>query len=460
MKHNNQHIPNEHAGAIWVWFMCILAIISVFLLVPLIHAFFVYAAYGMTDFPGSYYIISMLDCAMVACMLFVAKHWEMADDIKTAWSHLWRWALGYAVVVVLVLFCGTIDIFAILLILAICSLSFVMLGERQARLDEISKTVKRLAAGDFTAQVDESLMRGNLRGLASDVNRLAQVSSVAADERAEALRRSLDAEQDKVRAERLRTELIANVSHDLKTPLTSVINYADLLSAELAIAPEGRDEDKLEECSDVLARQSLRLRKLIEDLIEASKAQTGNISVALAPLDASVLVAQAGGEWTERLDKQNIQLICTTPDEPLMIKADGRQMGRIFDNILSNVSKYAMAGTRVYFSAKPSAEGGVEISCKNVSATQLNISAEELLERFVRGDSSRTTEGSGLGLSIAQSLMELQGGSLKLAVDADLFSVTLRFPSVAATTSSSSAVIGSNTAADSPTATASVSNIE
>ena len=113
MKRNNQQIPNEHAGAIWVWLMCILAIISVFLLVPLIHAFFVYAAYGMTDFPESYYIISTLDCAMVACMLFVAKHWEMVDDIKTAWLHLWRWALGYVVVVVLVLFCGTVDIFAI-----------------------------------------------------------------------------------------------------------------------------------------------------------------------------------------------------------------------------------------------------------------------------------------------------------------------------------------------------------
>ncbi|WP_277259995.1 sensor histidine kinase, partial [Olegusella massiliensis] len=238
---------------------------------------------------------------------------------------------------------------------------------------------------------------------------------------------------------------------DLKTPLTSVINYADLLSAELAIAPEGRDEDKLEECSDVLARQSVRLRKLIEDLIEASKAQTGNISVALAPLDASVLVAQAGGEWTERLNKQNIQLICTTSDEPLMINADGRQMGRIFDNILSNVSKYAMAGTRAYFSVQPSAEGGVEISCKNISATQLNISAEELLERFVRGDASRTTEGSGLGLSIAQSLMELQGGSLKLAIDADLFSVTLYFPRAATTADSSHALVASPAASASST---------
>ena len=168
-----------------------------------------------------------------------------------------------------------------------------------------------------------------------------------------------------------------------------------------------------------------------------------------------MLVAQAGGEWTERLDKQNVQLICTTSDEPLMINADSRQMGRIFDNILSNVSKYAMAGTRAYFSARPSAEGGVEISCKNTPATQLNISAEELLERFVRGDASRTTEGSGLGLSIAQSLMELQGGSLKLAIDADLFSVTLHFPSVAITTDSSHAPSASHAASVSLTASAS-----
>ena len=451
MKRNNQQIPNEHAGALWVWFMCISAVISSFLLVTLVRAFFVYATHGMTDFPESYYVMCTLDCALVLFMLFVAKHWEMADDIKSAWSYLWRWALGYVAVIAVVLFCVSSGLFVALLVLALCSLSFVMLGERQARLDDIGKTIKCLAAGDFTAQVDESLMRGDLRELASDINRLAHVSSVAADERANALRLSLDAEQDKVRAERLRTELIANVSHDLKTPLTSVINYADLLSAELAIAPEGRDEDKLEECSDVLARQSVRLRKLIEDLIEASKAQTGNISVALAPLDASVLVAQAGGEWTERLNKQNIQLICTTFDEPLMINADGRQMGRIFDNILSNVSKYAMAGTRAYFSVQPSAEGGVEISCKNISATQLNISAEELLERFVRGDASRTTEGSGLGLSIAQSLMELQGGSLKLAIDADLFSVTLYFPRAATTADSSHALVASPAASASST---------
>lgn len=428
MKRNNHQSLNTHAGALWVWLMCILSGLSLFLLVPLFHAFAAPAAYGAYYFPRAYYIISFLDCVAIVGMLLIAKQWEMANDIKIAWLYLWRWMLGYAAFAVLVLVCTYTGAALTLLMLTVCSLGIVVLAERQACLVQIQKTVRSLAAGDLSAQVDDCLMRGNLHELADDVNRLAQVISKAVDERAEALRKSLDAEQKKVHAERLRNELIANVSHDLKTPLTSVISYTDLLSHELVSAPEDREEQKLSEYSKALTRQSLRLKKLIEDLIEASKAQTGNISVMLAPLDASVLISQASGEWKARLSEKNIELVCKIPDSPLMIDADGRQMGRVIDNILSNVAKYGMAGTRAYISALKNKDGDIEISCKNISAVPLNMSTDELLERFVRGDVSRTTEGSGLGLSIAQSLVELQGGALKLAVDADLFSVVLHFP--------------------------------
>ncbi|WP_051353683.1 sensor histidine kinase [Atopobium fossor] len=428
MKRNNHQNLNTHAGAMWVWLMCIMAGTGLFLLVPLLHAFFAPAAYGAYYFPRAYYIISFVDCVAMAGMLFIAKQREMANDIKIAWLFLWRWMLGYCVLAVLVLICTYTGLALTLLVLTVCSLSFVILAERQACLTQIQKTVRNLAAGDLTAQVDDCMMQGSLRELAHDVNKLAQVISKAADERAEALRKSLDAEQKKVHAERLRNELIANVSHDLKTPLTSVISYTDLLSHELVSAPEDREEQKLIEYSDALTRQSLRLKKLIEDLIEASKAQTGNILVTLTPLNAGVLISQASGEWKARLSEKGIELVCKIPDSPLMIDADGKQMGRVIDNILSNVAKYGMTGTRAYVSAFENEAGDIEISCKNISTTPLHGNADELLERFVRGDASRTTEGSGLGLSIAQSLVELQGGALKLGVDADLFSVALYFP--------------------------------
>ncbi len=430
MRRNNQWVSNEHAGAIWVWLMCILSCASFALLVVELHSLWRYASQGawVTTTRPDYSLALGLDIMLVAGMLLVARHWEMGEDIKRAWLHLWRWALAYLGVLAALFFSYGFNPALLLVVLGLGSYGFVVLGERQAQIQEIGVTIKRLAEGDTSAQLDEGPMRGDLREIAQNVNRLAHASAVAADERSEALRKSLIAEQEKLRADRLRTELIANVSHDLKTPLTSVINYADLLSTELSTSPGSRDEDKLSECADVLERQSQRLRKLIEDLIEASKAQTGNIAVHLMPLDAAVLVSQAAGEWSERLAERDIALVCETPDEPLMINADSRQMGRVFDNILGNVVKYGLPGTRAYFTARACGDGTIEMSCKNTSAAALNISADELLERFVRGDASRTTEGSGLGLSIAQSLMELQNGRLTLAVDADLFTVNLSFP--------------------------------
>jgi signal transduction histidine kinase len=223
------------------------------------------------------------------------------------------------------------------------------------------------------------------------------------------------------KAEHLRTELITNVSHDLKTPLTSIVNYVDLLSRE------PMQTETASEYLEVLRRQAARLKKLTIDLVDASKASTGNLNVELMPTDIQVLLSQIAGEYEEQLANKSLSLILNTTEEPLMILADGRQIWRVFDNLLNNACKYALTGTRVYLDVKTK-DDHVTISLKNVSAHPLNISPDELMERFVRGDASRHTEGSGLGLSIARDLTALQNGILRLSTDGDLFKAHLTFP--------------------------------
>jgi signal transduction histidine kinase len=229
---------------------------------------------------------------------------------------------------------------------------------------------------------------------------------------------------ERMKSERLKTELITNVSHDIKTPLTSIINYADL------ITKEPTDNEKITEYCEVLTRQSERLKKLIEDLVEASKASTGNLEVLLAPCEVGVLLTQAAGEYEKRLADGNLTLVTRQPEHPVTILADGRRLWRVFDNLMNNICKYAQPGTRVFLTLEDT-DGQAVISFKNISRCELDVSSDELLERFVRGDSSRSTEGSGLGLSIAQSLTELQNGTLALTIDGDLFKVTLRFSTIA-----------------------------
>ena len=224
-----------------------------------------------------------------------------------------------------------------------------------------------------------------------------------------------------MKAEHLRTELITNVSHDLKTPLTSIVNYVDLLSREQI------GSEAAQEYLDVLRRQAARLKKLTTDLVDASKASTGNITVEKQTTNVQVLLDQFGGEYEERLRQNDLELVLSLPDPSVYILADGRLIMRVFDNLLNNACKYALKGTRVYLNASADAQT-VTISMKNISAAPLNVSPDELMERFVRGDSSRHTEGSGLGLSIARDLTALQGGVLTLHTDGDLFKAELTFP--------------------------------
>lgn len=226
---------------------------------------------------------------------------------------------------------------------------------------------------------------------------------------------------EQTRAERMKTELITNVSHDIKTPLTAIVNYVDLLKKE-DIQPE-----KAKEYVDVLNRQSARLKKLTEDLVGASKASSGSLPVHLAPTDVNVLLSQLAGDYMEKLEDAQLEPIFRPAPSQPVIQADGQLLSRVLGNLFSNICKYAMPGTRVYFESAAD-ENTVSLTFKNISKYELNIPAEELMARFVRGDRSRHTEGSGLGLSIAQSLTELQGGTFRLEIDGDLFKAVVTFP--------------------------------
>ena len=274
-------------------------------------------------------------------------------------------------------------------------------------LQKLKAGGEALAAGDLNASVDLRHMPGVLKTHGENLNSIAQGMQKAV--------------QQQLKSERLRTDLITNVSHDIKTPLTSIVNYVDLLKKE-DVQPE-----KAKEYIAVLDRQSARLKKLTEDLVEASKASSGTLPVHPEAVDVNVMLSQVSGEYQSRLDLCRLEpVVKLSPDDP-KISADGKLLWRVFDNLLSNICKYAMPGTRVYFTSE-AVSGQVHISFKNISNYPLDITADELMERFVRGDSSRSTEGSGLGLSIAQSLTSLQKGQFDLVVDGDLFKANLTFP--------------------------------
>ena len=264
---------------------------------------------------------------------------------------------------------------------------------------------KNLAQGKLNSKISSPYLVGAFGDFSQELNALADVTVAAADAR--------------LRSERMKTELITNVSHDIKTPLTSIINYTDLLHS--AETPEQR-----EEYLQILDRQSQRLKKLIEDLTELSKASSGNLRAELAPMDAVEALTQALGEFSDKLNFAQLTLCTQIPSQPMTILADGRLFWRATANLFSNVVKYALPGTRVYVSLTQE-YGNAVICVKNISREPLNISADELMERFVRGDRSRNTEGSGLGLSIAASVMEVQKGRLELRIDGDLFDAKLMF---------------------------------
>lgn len=271
----------------------------------------------------------------------------------------------------------------------------------------IRRGTQEIIGGNPNYHIDTRHMLPDLRGHADELNNLGHAISTAVDER--------------VKSEHFKAELITNVSHDLKTPLTSIINYVDLLKKEQI------DNPKAAEYIEVLDRKSQRLKKLTEDLVEASKASTGNLSVNWERLDWAQLTDQALAETGERLEAQKLTVVRSLPEEPLWVEADGRHLWRVLDNLLTNCAKYALPGTRVYVDLRRSGDWAV-LSVKNISRDPLDVPAERLMERFVRGDESRNQAGSGLGLSIAQSLTELQHGKFDISIDGDLFKAIITLP--------------------------------
>ncbi len=275
------------------------------------------------------------------------------------------------------------------------------------QMHRLQKGARQIAGGQLDYQIDTRHMFWEIRRHGEYLNDIGHGINSAVNER--------------MKSEHFKTELITNVSHDIKTPLTSIINYVDLLQKEEINNPT------VQEYLEVLHRQSARLKKLIEDLMEASKASTGSLNVVMEKCDAGVMLIQTIGEFEEKLMAEQIELQVKKPDTEIFIEADHRHLWRVFDNLMNNICKYAQSSTRAYVNLEQNGQQAV-IIFRNISRYQLNISSEELMERFVRGDSSRNTEGSGLGISIAKSLTELMNGTFELIVDGDLFKVILTFP--------------------------------
>lgn len=294
----------------------------------------------------------------------------------------------------------------IFILIAIWVYAFAKMHQWLVRYIEIKNAINEIYMGNTEVHLDEKRYKGSLNSMAIQVNDIAGGFS--------------NAIQEKLKSERLKTELITNVSHDIKTPLTSIINYVDLLKKEKM------PNEQAEEYLNILDNKSQRLKRLTEDLVEASKASSGNIKLNIEKLNVNELLKQVSGEFEDKFKSRNLEEVMSLPEKNVYINADSRYMYRILENMYSNISKYAMDNTRVYIDVIPN-NNRITIQMKNISKEKLNISTEELMQRFVRGDSARNTEGSGLGLSIATSLTTLQGGTFNIYLDGDLYKVIIEF---------------------------------
>ena len=278
------------------------------------------------------------------------------------------------------------------------------------KVQKINEALRNIYEGNPNVKLNEEELEGTLKIMAKYINDIAGGFTNAIEQ--------------SLKSERLKTELITNVSHDIKTPLTSIINYVDLLKKE------DINNAQIEQYIAVLDKKSQRLKKLIEDLVEASKVSSGNVKLNMEVINLKELLNQTVGEFEDKLEKKNLKIEMDLPTENVLIKADNRYLYRVIENVFSNITKYALEGSRVYIKLEKQKEA-IYLEFKNISKDKLNISAEELMQRFVRGDKSRYTEGSGLGLSIAESLTELQGGKFKIDIDGDLFKVEIKWNDLA-----------------------------
>ena len=334
-----------------------------------------------------------------------------ASSMLSSISGAWRFSLafaGYLLINALLSyrFFTRGGFFTFLILLAINGGALYLLLNMIRQMRTLSAAGKAMANGDLSYCVDTSNMKREFREHGENLNSIGRGMAIAVNER--------------MKSERFKTELITNVSHDLKTPLTSIVTYIDLLQKK------DIQDEKAKEYIDTIARQSKKLKKLTEDLIDASKASSGALNVNMERVNISELLRQSSAEYGERMEAVNITPVVNMPEEDIYVRADGRLLWRVVENLLQNICKHGMPGTRAYLEARTE-NGRAVVSFKNISQQQLNIPVEELLERFVQGDESRSRGGSGLGLSIAESLTELMKGKLKLSLDGDLFKVEMWF---------------------------------
>ena len=334
-----------------------------------------------------------------------------ASSMLSSISGAWRFSLafaGYLLINALLSyrFFTRGGFFTFLILLAINGGALYLLLNMIRQMRTLSAAGQAMANGDLSYCVDTSGMKREFREHGENLNSIGRGMAIAVNER--------------MKSERFKTELITNVSHDLKTPLTSIVTYIDLLQKE------DIQDEKAKEYIDTIARQSKKLKKLTEDLIDASKASSGALNVNMEWVNISELLRQSSAEYGERMEAVNITPVVNMPEEDIYVRADGRLLWRVVENLLQNICRHGMPGTRAYLEARTE-NGRAVVSFKNISQQQLNIPVEELLERFVQGDESRSRGGSGLGLSIAESLTELMKGKLKLSLDGDLFKVELWF---------------------------------
>lgn len=329
---------------------------------------------------------------------------EMKQNTPTSKKIFWYyWGfVGISIVLACMVGSGMAIIALILFWLWI----FYKIKQYIRKQDEIKEALEKIYQGNNEIYIDDSELNGVLKEMAIYINDIAGGFSNAIEE--------------SLKSERLKTELITNVSHDIKTPLTSIINYVDLLKKE------NIQDEKAKEYIEILDMKSQRLKKLTEDLVEASKVSSGNVKLKIEEIKLKELINQSIGEFKDRFEEKNLTIESNMPEEEIKIKADNRYLYRIIENLFSNITKYALDNSRVYIDIEKE-KNRIKMSIKNISKEKLNISSEELMQRFVRGDKSRYTEGSGLGLSIARSLTELQGGKFDIHIDGDLFKVIMEW---------------------------------
>ncbi len=374
-------------------------------------------------------LLSMVMLVVYTCAVFLAGYLSLVRRIKAKilWENsllkslghflkilfrnmniVWKRILVFAVFVLIhwlaVFSYGSFFFFGLMVLVDF--LAFIYLVKDAIGKQRIKRGIEQIAGGQVEYKIDVNALPGEQRDIAEKINTIGEGLDRAVEE--------------SIKSERLKTDLITNVSHDIKTPLTSIINYVELLKQE------NFQDPKIQRYIEVLEEKSQRLKTLTEDVVEASKVSSGNITLEYMDINFVEMIQQTSGEFEEKFKARNLTEVLTLPEDEVIIRVDGRRMWRVLENIYNNAAKYAMEGTRVYADLKV-IDGKAVFSLKNISQQQLNISADELTERFIRGGISRSTEGSGLGLSIAKTLTEMQGGKFELYLDGDLFRVTIIF---------------------------------